>query len=101
VWVGSSSIKAIVANQWIPGWLDRYLGRTGVDAQQDDTTASGARRVSNLWEPVTALHRVHGRFDTEASSSSPAFWLDTHRGVAMLAIATLATLCVRALRRRI
>lgn len=101
VWVGTSSIKAIVANQWIPGWLDRYLGRTGVDAQQDDTVARGARRASNLWEPVTALHRVHGRFDADASSSSPALWLDTHRGFAMLAIATLATLCVGVLRRRI
>ncbi|WP_233849602.1 SDR family oxidoreductase [Paraburkholderia sp. HD33-4] len=101
VWVGASSIKAIVANQWIPGWLDHYLGRTGVDAQQDETVARGARRASNLWEPVTALHRVHGRFDAQASSSSPALWLDTHRGFAMLAIATLATLCVGVLRRRI
>ncbi|MBP0590278.1 SDR family oxidoreductase [Paraburkholderia sp. LEh10] len=100
VWVGASSIKAIVANQWIPGWLDRYLGRTGVAAQQD-TQVSNAAQPSNLWKPVSELHRVHGRFDADAASSSPAFWLDTHRGLAMLAVAALATLCVGAMRRRV
>ncbi|ACC76240.1 SDR family oxidoreductase [Paraburkholderia phymatum] len=100
VWVGSSSIKAIVANEWIPGWLDRYLGRTGIGAQQDDTLPARHRQPSNLWQPVSGLHRVHGRFDAQASSTSPALWLDTHRGVAMLAVAGLAALCARAARRR-
>ncbi|MFC0399391.1 SDR family oxidoreductase [Paraburkholderia rhizosphaerae] len=103
VWVGSSSIKAIVANQWIPGLLDRYLGRTGVDAQQDKQI-SGDAQPSNLWNPVSDLHRVHGRFDAVAASWSPALWVDTHRGVALLAaatIATIATVCVGLLRRRV
>ncbi len=99
VWVGASSIKAIVANQWIPGLLDRYLGRTGVDAQQDAKIAS-TTRPSNLWKPVHGLHRVHGRFDAEASSSSPALWLDTHRKLALLGVAALTTLCVGLIRRR-
>jgi short-subunit dehydrogenase len=99
VWVGASSIKAIVANQWVPGWLDRYLGRNGVDAQQDPQVAAGSR-PSNLWQPVSALHRVHGRFDADASPSSAAFWLDTHRGVAALAMAGLAALCFGVIRRR-
>ena len=99
VWVGVSSIKAIVANQWVPGWLDRYLGRKGVDAQQDAQMAS-ATQPSNLWKPVTGLHRVHGRFDAQASPSSPAFWLDTHRGLATLGVAALTTLFLGVIRRR-
>ena len=100
VWVGSSSIKAIVANQWIPGWLDRYLGRTGIDAQQDDSRPARPAQPSNLWRPVSDLHRMHGRFDAQASPTSPALWLDTHRGLAMLAVAGIAALCVGAARRR-
>jgi short-subunit dehydrogenase len=99
VWVGTSSIKAIVANQWIPGWLDRYLGRTGIDAQQDPQAANTGQ-PSNLWKPISKLHRVHGRFDASASSSSPALWLDTHRGLVVVAAATFATLGFRLLRRR-
>ncbi|SIT45477.1 hypothetical protein BN2476_470006 [Paraburkholderia piptadeniae] len=45
-WVGASSIKAIVANRWVPGWLDRYLGRRGVDAQQDAHIAAEAQPSS-------------------------------------------------------
>jgi hypothetical protein len=100
VWVGTSSIKAIVANQWIPGWLDRYLGRTCVDAQQDPQAANTGQ-PSNLWQPVSKLHRVHGRFDASASPSSPALWLDTHRGLVVVAAATFATLGFRLLRRRV
>ncbi|MEM5436825.1 SDR family oxidoreductase [Paraburkholderia diazotrophica] len=99
VWVGASSIKAIVANRWVPGWLDRYLGRRGVDAQQDARVAVQGQ-PSNLWEPVTGLHRVRGRFDAQASSSSAALWLDTHRGLAALGAAAIAALCVGMVRRR-
>lgn len=99
VWVGMSSIKAIVANQFMPGLLDRYLGRKGVAAQQDRQNVNGDQ-PSNLWKPVSALHRVHGRFDAEASSSSPALWIDTHRGLSVLAITAFAALCVGAARRR-
>ena len=33
-WVGSPTVKAIVAQRFIPGLLDRYLGKTGYKSQQ-------------------------------------------------------------------
>src|SRR5437879_10736325 len=34
LWVGGSTVATILANRVAPGLLDRYLGRTGYDAQQ-------------------------------------------------------------------
>jgi hypothetical protein len=91
LWVGFSSVKAIVANHLFPGLLDAYLGRTGYDAQQD-ASLPGGERPQNLWEPVTALHRTHGRFDAESSTSSGALWFGTHRGAVLGVGAALGAL---------
>ena len=89
VYVGISTVKAIVANQVVPGWLDRYLGRTGYQAQQRAAPASDAA-PSNLWQPVAGAHRVHGPFDGEAKHYSSALWLDTHRPLALALVAALS-----------
>src|SRR5262245_21803878 len=36
LYVGWPTVKAIQANKFVPGLLDRYLGKTGYDAQQAD-----------------------------------------------------------------
>jgi NAD(P)-dependent dehydrogenase (short-subunit alcohol dehydrogenase family) len=99
LWVGSSSVKAIVANQLFPGLLDAYLGRTGYRSQQDPALSS-AGRPANLREPVTALHRTRGRFASEARDTSASLWIDTHRGLLLGAALTLAACLARAMRRR-
>ncbi|WP_244745256.1 SDR family oxidoreductase [Paraburkholderia sp. DD10] len=99
VYVGISTVKAIVANQVVPGWLDRYLGRTGYQAQQRAAPASDAA-PSNLWQPVAGAHRVHGPFDGEAKRHSSALWLDTHRPLALVAALSLAALTWRRWPRR-
>ena len=83
LYVGSSTIKAILANKLVPGWLDHYLGRTGYRAQEDSQRSPPDAARSNLWKPVTELHRVHGRFDAEATGRSPTLWLSTHRGTTL------------------
>jgi short-subunit dehydrogenase len=100
LWVGASSIKAIVANAIAPGLLDVYLGRTGYRAQQD-TSLPGAGRPANLWEPVASLHRVHGRFDAEAKHASASLWADTHRGLLVCAALGIGACVARGLRRRL
>jgi len=99
LWVGAPSIKAIVANMLFPGLLDRYLGRTGYDAQQDPSLASSGR-PSNLWEPVSALHRVRGRFEQRSQHASPMLWVDTHRGLLVSGALVFAACLACASRRR-
>ncbi|HEX4806349.1 MAG TPA: SDR family oxidoreductase [Conexibacter sp.] len=79
LWVARSALKAILAAKLAPSIADRYLARTGYDAQQTDEPVS-ADRPSNLYEPVDGLHATHGSFDARATASSPELWLTEHRG---------------------
>src|SRR5262249_24120628 len=67
-WLGASTLKAILGNMLLPGFLDRYLARNAYDAQETDTAVSPMRK-DNLMSPVGELHRTHGRFDAEAANS--------------------------------
>ncbi len=86
VWVGGSTLKAILGNKFVPGVADRYLARNGYDAQQTDQPVDD-NRPSNLFEPVPGNQGAHGSFDTQARRRSLQFWADTHRGI--LAVAGL------------
>jgi hypothetical protein len=86
VWVGGSTVAAIVGQKFIPGLLDRYLGKTGYASQQHDGPED-PKRPNNLWESVQGDYAAHGSFDTRASSSSPALWFAIHRNQLLLAAA--------------
>ena len=78
VWVGSSTVAAILGQKFVPGLLDWYLGKTGYDSQQYDGPED-PNRPNNLWESVPGDYAAHGAFDDRASSSSPELWLGMHR----------------------
>jgi NAD(P)-dependent dehydrogenase (short-subunit alcohol dehydrogenase family) len=96
LWVGGSTIVAIMGNWVAPGIGDRYLAITGFGSQQ--TKELERARPDNLWSSVSGLHRTRGRFDRRASSHSPLLWMSLHRR--SLAGAALLGLAVLALRRR-
>lgn len=77
--VGTPTILSVVANKFVPGWLDHYLARTGYKSQQTDEPEDPGRPY-NLWEPVGGDHGAHGTFDDRAHGSSPALWAVTHPG---------------------
>ncbi len=77
-WIGLPTLEAIVGQKFIPGLLDRYLGRTGYDAQQYDGH-DDPNRPNNLWNYVPGRHRTHGDFDARAKHASIEVWLDFHR----------------------
>ena len=79
VYVGRSTVAAILGTKVSPALLDRYLAKTGFDSQQTSQPIA-PERPSNLFHPVPGDHGAHGRFDTQAQDSSPQFWADTHRG---------------------
>ncbi|MBS0241824.1 MAG: SDR family oxidoreductase [Proteobacteria bacterium] len=69
VWVGRSTIGAILANKVAPGLLDRYLGATGYAAQQtSDPSEPGI--AGNLFAPVRSRYSAHGRFDARSERNS-------------------------------
>jgi hypothetical protein len=69
LYVGASTVEAIVGNKIAPGMLDHYLGRTGFDSQQT-SEPEDPNRLNNLWEPVPGDHGAHGTFDARASEKS-------------------------------
>jgi short-subunit dehydrogenase len=95
LWVGRSTVKAIIANKLAPGLADRYLGKTGFSAQQTQQPVA-SDHPDNLFEPVDGMHATHGMFDDKATNSSPELWLAEHRslvaGAAAAGIAGLALL---------
>ena len=68
-WVGWSTLKVILANELLPSFLDRYLARNVVAAQQTRVPVS-PMRGDNLFEPVHHLHRTRGSFGREASDTA-------------------------------
>lgn len=89
-WVGGSTAATLLANAVAPGVLDRYLARTGFDAQQADR--SPASSADNLGSPADA-HRdygAHGQFDAQAKTRSAQLWASQHHG--LLGAALVVTL---------
>jgi short-subunit dehydrogenase len=97
VWVGGSSVKAIVANSLVPRLLDQYLAKKGYSGQLTDESAD-PRRPDNLFEPVSADPGTHGRFDNRAQDRSLQLWATEHRGAliagALAAVAFITTVAV-------
>jgi len=87
VWVGMSTVKAIVGNFIAPGLLDRFLAKKGYSGQLSDAPAI-PDAPSNLWVPVPGHHTAHGRFDDRASATSAEMAVSRNRS-AILAGAAL------------
>ena len=78
-WVGGSTAGTLIANAVAPGLLDRYLAKTGFNAQQ---TAEPRHpdQPENLWEPADAAKDfgMRGIFDSRASNRSAQLWASQH-----------------------
>jgi NAD(P)-dependent dehydrogenase (short-subunit alcohol dehydrogenase family) len=98
VLVGAPTVATVWANKFIPGLLDRYLGRTGYRSQQEDRPVEPGR-PDNLLEPVPGDFGAHGEFDDRSHPHSRQLWLTTHRGV-LAAAGVLAAGVAWAARRR-
>jgi len=86
VYLGLSTLIAIESNKFIPGLLDRYLGRTGFKSQQTSESVS-PQRPNNLFEPVHGNFGARGAFSSRALDGSVEFWLSRHRWPATLLLA--------------
>jgi NAD(P)-dependent dehydrogenase (short-subunit alcohol dehydrogenase family) len=100
-WVGSSTVGTLVGQKLAPALLDRYLARTGFDAQQTPEPVP-ADRPHNLWEPRDADddHGAHGIFDGKAHRTDPQEWCSRHPGLATAAALAATGLLAAATRWR-
>ena len=71
-WVGWPTVRPVIANRLIPGLLDRYLARTGFDAQQTSRLIE-AGRPDNLHEPISMNAEAWGEF-TDRSKDTSFHW---------------------------
>jgi hypothetical protein len=78
IYVGWSTVEAIIGNKMAPGVLDHYLGRMGYASQQM-SEPEDPNRPDNLWEPVPGDHGAHGVFDNRAQPKSYELWADLNR----------------------
>ncbi len=79
IYVGWPAVKAIIGNKLAPGIADRYLAKTGFDAQQTDEHVD-PNRADNLFETVPADVAAHGRFGSRARERSLLLEANLHRG---------------------
>jgi NAD(P)-dependent dehydrogenase (short-subunit alcohol dehydrogenase family) len=101
-WVGGTTAATLLANAVAPGLLDRYLGRTGFDAQQTKQPRD-ANASENLWAPADGLDGkdfgAHGIFDDQSHDRSVQLWASQHHGV-VGAVAALGAVAAAAVWRR-
>ena len=96
-WVGAPVVATVLASRFADGAVDRYLARTGYDAQQDREPET--RTVDNLFAPLDRDPGAHGRFDPESLGHSLYAELTRRRRLA-LAATGVAGLAVAMARRR-
>jgi NAD(P)-dependent dehydrogenase (short-subunit alcohol dehydrogenase family) len=78
VWVGGSTAATIIGNSLVPSLVDRYLGRTNVEAQQTSEPVP-PDRPDYLFAPLPGDRGAHGQFDEHAHPRSLQLWASTHR----------------------
>jgi len=82
VWVGRPTIKTIIGQRLIPGFVDHYLAHKGFQSQQSDRPLP-SHRPDNLYSPVDEDrdHGSHGMYDDQAHAHSLQVALAEHRGM--------------------
>ena len=83
LWVGRSTVKAIVGNRLVPWYGDRILADEGYSGQTTGEPRESSR--SNLWEPVSGDRGAHGRFDDRSLDRSWQLEAAKHRNALLLA----------------
>ncbi|HZX96478.1 MAG TPA: SDR family oxidoreductase [Myxococcales bacterium] len=97
MWVGFSAAKAIAAQKFVGGLLDRYLARAGWDSQMDNRPIDPLSRRDNLVAPLPGDRGAHGDFDARARTRSAELWARMNLGklAAGAAAAALGLLAAR------
>lgn len=87
IFVGMSTLIAIVGNKFFPNLGDMYLARTGFQSQQTSQPRD-PNHPNNLHKPMdqTRDYGAHGRFDDRATPRSSQTWVAEHRNIITAAV---------------
>ena len=88
-WVGAPTVAAIVGQKFIPGLLDRYLGKTGYESQQIPGEPKGSNPPDNLYAYVPGTHSALGKFERRMKRTSAEVFITLHRHWLALGAAAL------------
>jgi hypothetical protein len=102
LWIGHSTLKAIIGTTLLPALGDRVLANEGYSGQLTSKPTS-ADRQDNLFQPTAGDPGVHGRFDDRAEGGVVGFnpkWLRVGAVVAELGLLFGAFTLGRAQARR-
>ncbi len=88
-WVGTPTVGAIVAQKFIPGLLDRYLGKTGYKSQQIQSEDQDPNAPDNLYDYVPGTWSARGKFDDRSTRTSVEVFVSLHRHWVALGLAGL------------
>ncbi len=78
IWVGFSTVKAIIGNAVMPGLLDHYLAKTGYNGQLTEEPQP-QDAPANLFETIDGDFGAHGRFGARARTHSWEMFSSRHR----------------------
>ncbi len=78
-WVGSPTVAAILGQKFIPGLLDRYLGKTGYKSQQIAGEPRNPTAPDNLYAYVPGTHSAVGKFKRRMKRTSFEIFFTLHR----------------------
>jgi hypothetical protein len=85
--IGTPTYKAVWAQKFVPGLLDRYLGRTGWDSQFVD--APNEQEDDILFHTVPGDPGAHGPYRDRERGADAAIWLSTHPKVVLGAVGAI------------
>ena len=91
MFVGWPTLKTVIGNRLVPGYVDRVLAKTGYEGQQYDGLVSPDRQ-DNLWKPVPIDFGAHGDFDQHAKPFSLLVWADMHQKLLAMGVSAIAGL---------
>jgi NAD(P)-dependent dehydrogenase (short-subunit alcohol dehydrogenase family) len=86
-WIGAPVVATILASRTAGGLVDRYLARTGYEAQQDPEPETRAQ--DTLFAPIDRDPGARGRFDDEALAHAPSATVVRRRRPLLAAAAVL------------
>ncbi len=99
VWVGYSTVQAIVGNMIAPGLLDRLLAKKGYTGQLTDVPLP-VDAPGNLYRPLPGHATAHGRFDDRGRSLSWQMVAERYRLGILAGAAVTGLLAMRFLLER-